>query len=327
MKNNLSAILSTIVLLTILTNAQAQENPYYFFELKNTSYRALDMPVILNTKNVTQVPYFYIKIPFNFVYFNHYLDSIEIEPYGQISVFDQGKKGASGVISIFKKFVTDRSNTEEPASFISYQVINEAPNRVFIIEWKNMGFDTSKNDFINMQAWLYEGSNSIEFHYGDSWINNPKSIGKPEAGMFSNNVINMYGAEAYFLEKNPDLPFLVREDKYEPFFTALDSFPSEGIVYSFKYLRTPPILGTAELTKENFIIYPNPCKNQVKIQWDGEQKISSVKLLNMLGQEANADWNENEKTLRFSGLPAGIYLVQLQSGSGVHTQRIRIEDL
>ncbi len=61
---------------------------------------------------------------------------------------------------------------------ISYTTEGTAPNRIFKLEFRNAGlYDGLPTDSIDEQVWLYEGSNILEFHYGNVHIlSNPSDI-------------------------------------------------------------------------------------------------------------------------------------------------------
>jgi len=51
---------------------------------------------------------------------------------------------------------------------ISYETIGSEPNRVFIVQWKNIRADSTyeSSALVNFQLRLYEAMNTIEYHYG-----------------------------------------------------------------------------------------------------------------------------------------------------------------
>jgi hypothetical protein len=58
--------------------------------------------------------------------------------------------------------------TVDPSGTISYKTEGTPPDRIFIVEWKNiLTFWKQANSRINFQVKLFESSNNIEFHYGD----------------------------------------------------------------------------------------------------------------------------------------------------------------
>jgi|GEM_PF-1053050 len=50
---------------------------------------------------------------------------------------------------------------------VKLQMLGSAPGRTLVVEWRAPHFTTSaRNSYAHFQVWLYEGSSTIEFHYG-----------------------------------------------------------------------------------------------------------------------------------------------------------------
>lgn len=79
--------------------------------------------------------------------------------------------------------------------------------------------------------------------------------------------------------------------------------------------------GALEIEEENnfkISLYPNPTNGQVVIQSD--ELIIDVKVLNLSGKMVDLDWNQGQ--IDFTGYPAGIYFIQVQSRTKMITKRI-----
>jgi len=57
--------------------------------------------------------------------------------------------------------------TWDPADAIYYQTLGNAPNRMFVVEWKDNWHFRSSTSGITFEAILHEGSNNIKFQYLD----------------------------------------------------------------------------------------------------------------------------------------------------------------
>jgi hypothetical protein len=56
----------------------------------------------------------------------------------------------------------------DTTSAVSYKTEGTAPDRVFTAEWKHvLAYSTGSSARLNFQVKLYEGTNAIEFCYGD----------------------------------------------------------------------------------------------------------------------------------------------------------------
>ena len=80
-------------------------------------------------------------------------------------------------------------------------------------------------------------------------------------------------------------------------------------------------LSTDNFVQDNFNIYPNPVKDELKLSYTSI--ISSVRIINILGQEVfNEKINSKETNLDLSGLVAGNYIVTLQIEDFIKTIKI-----
>ena len=70
-------------------------------------------------------------------------------------------------------------------------------------------------------------------------------------------------------------------------------------------------------------IYPNPARNELNVETDGE--ITTLRLANLMGQVVyHTQVNASNYTINVSGLNPGIYFVQIHSDRGVTTHRIQV---
>lgn len=80
---------------------------------------------------------------------------------------------------------------------------------------------------------------------------------------------------------------------------------------------------SAQSKTENLRIYPNPVTSYFEI---GESdRVTSIKVINMVGREVrDFDFIQDGK-YDITGLPQGMYLVQLRDGEEkvIHTQRVK----
>ncbi|MFN3757346.1 MAG: choice-of-anchor J domain-containing protein [Flavobacterium sp.] len=124
--------------------------------------------------------------------------------------------------------------------------------------------------------------------------------------------------------------------KIKPFpgFTVGSIIPNTAAIY---FDTNPPIitntfqtefvdqLSVPSLEATHFQIYPNPAKEMVYIQSTSSETLSSIRLFNMLGKEV-LQLNNIHSTatqINLSGLPIGIYLMELTSESGTSsTQKV-----
>jgi len=90
----------------------------------------------------------------------------------------------------------------------------------------------------------------------------------------------------------------------------------------------PATIGTQDLQKENWNVYPNPASNFVRLDFDGNiAPDSEAKLLNFNGQTV-ATFNRSQlesKMLDLPQLPAGLYMLHIQNGQKSFTHKLQIQ--
>lgn len=75
----------------------------------------------------------------------------------------------------------------------------------------------------------------------------------------------------------------------------------------------------------DFTIMPNPAKNWINIQTNGDANGTLIRICNILGQSENMQFIESPVTqINVSELPAGIYFAVLSNGELTETKKIEI---
>ncbi len=120
---------------------------------------------------------------------------------------------------------------------------------------------------------------------------------------------------------------------------AILSFSTSQVKREKGYLLSEEIVLSEEncnqgLTSNNAIkrsrsalqVYPNPTRQQIQVEWPKAWLVQSLKLYTLTGK-ALSQYSANANFIRLdlTGIPRGIYLLQLQTTDGQsHTQRISI---
>jgi hypothetical protein len=95
-----------------------------------------------------------------------------------------------------------------------------------------------------------------------------------------------------------------------PYFTEMSKLAIAAIC---ELGKTGKVTGTAELTKDRFMIYPNPVSTVLTIQHDRKLN-GSVKVYNVAGVEQMSDTFSGDKAeLNVTSLKAGIYFLKVQA--------------
>ena len=204
-------------------------------------------------------------------------------------------------------------------SMFSFKTETVADEKAFIMQWKNMGFSAGdSNDFINFQIWLYENSGIIEMHYGPQSIKNNIWIGGAN------------GPVTGLLEMDPGFTILYNriwltgsgtnpEDSTGGLFLELSSPPTAGTVYRF----TPIISSVPEAANGKFVIYPTLVNGgaAVNIKAPANNQYTAT-VYTTTGQKV-CEQAVIDGTVSLSNLPAGVYLLTLETNSAiVYTQRV-----
>jgi len=268
-------------------------------------------------------PSFAIPIGFDFeVYGQNYstIYTSEIANGGALT-FQSNVKSNYSIYSILSPIIQDIldkgtfNNSNQSLSPISYVVEGNASNRVIKIEYKNVGFwgDTTENDYMDFQVWLYENDNSIEYRYGPNSINNPTESYEGRTGPMvlfypSVNVINSgsFNEDGYFLMDDPVNPTVIvaNDNTPEPQNTIVGTIP-EGTVYRFD----PEYLAVSNTNQMAVSVYPNPTQDIIYLQ-NPKQEDFSASLYDVLGNKMKIQMQSEQMNL--SSLASGTYFLNLK---------------
>ncbi len=121
-----------------------------------------------------------IPLPFPFEFYGKQYNSLRVSTNGYL-VFPDGESGVSvfndslpdagdpnGIIAVFWDDLLVSDQEQGQTDQISYVIQGEAPNRVLIVDYTSVSFWEADTGLLWAQAKLYEGTNVIELHYGDS---------------------------------------------------------------------------------------------------------------------------------------------------------------
>jgi hypothetical protein len=242
-----------------------------------------------------------VKLPFPFkLYSTSFTDSFYINDYGTISLVNNYNEEIA-----FLGF--DLNSRGSNLSEVSYKVEGTAPNRIFKLQFSNAGFYDNGppfNDFFNIQAWLYETSNIIEFKYGASSVATATWGGSgPVAGLF--NPVNPIPPTSFILlEGNPANPTVNTNDLQSS--GALTLLPVSGTTYTFTPSQFPAGIN-------------NPVANinvvQNKISLPSNIVVKQIKIININGQVLQTAANAED--IDMSRLPHGLYVLSVETTDGV----------
>ena len=225
------------------------------------------------------------------------------------------------------------SGSGESQSNISYVVEGEDGDRILKIEWSNVGFfedyyaGTSAS-FANIQAWIYENDESIEYRYGDNLIADETIFayygGGPLVGMLHNLDGNGYDEtfdEFLLLAGEPSSPVVtlveVLDDiDYGEFLTAP---PAPNTRYRFTRMGVST-KGISERSNQ-FSIYPNPVSAFLNLVENVDaEEIQSVVIYSNDGRLIKTIASDYSN-INVSDLVSGVYHLNILTTDGLAVKR------
>jgi len=206
-------------------------------------------------------------------------------------------------------------------SSVTTDVLGTAPNRVFVIQYNDVGIYPSSSAWrLNFQIRLYETTNIIEFSYGGT---------TPGTETFTASIglKGAVGGPGNFIDATTGSTTTANN--------SIAQFPARGL----KYRLIPGPTGFSntknlvERPKEFKLEqnYPNPFNPTTTIQF-AVPSVSDVKLevFNILGQKVaslvNRRMEAGVHTVNFNAtnLSSGVYFYRLQAGNFVQTKKMML---
>jgi hypothetical protein len=86
--------------------------------------------------------------------------------------------------------------------------------------------------------------------------------------------------------------------------------------------------GTATAIEDNIEsemsckIFPNPTTGRIEFQTSGNELLNRIEIFNIQGKPVLSINYPLDNLLDLTGFPDGIYLIRLQTESGIHNQKI-----
>jgi hypothetical protein len=206
-----------------------------------------------------------------------------------------------------------RDGKSGSCSNLSYKLEGPVGNRIFKLEWNNVSlYDVVDSCFLNMQVWLYENGNIIEFRYGPSYVSTDDWAMYAEEGiqpLFA--VADLYSeignaATLYGDPDNPTFKCIPLTDTTSVDFLSygLSRQPSANTVYRF----TPHITGIAGHTVSNISIQPNPVRDRLTISG---VETADIQIFDVTGHLVMTGTYNG--SMDVSNLPQGAYFVNIST--------------
>lgn len=307
------------LLIGFITNAQ----PFYNFTKSTATYTDLVNPInIHNNKpwqlhNVNNLSEWNYTLPFNFKIngINYKFISFDGMNLSLLSM-----NGSEIEVHGTGIYIADKStvNATTSVSPIGYKIEGEVGNRIFKMQFKNVGswiernYYSSNTYYLNIQIWLHEGSNVIEYRIGSNNLNTynytneePLTIfgfgGEPTSGAFM--------CVLYDNAQNPLLGEYTDENQITLTNYGFTGYPNEGTVFRFTPVNSAS-------TEENFFntvkVFPNPTTDKLVLENLPETKQYTIFTINGSETKTGIISQENN-TIDVSSFQAGTYLLKMET--------------
>lgn len=199
-------LLLLLVLVLAASIGFAQLNTYAFNYTAGT-YTEITGGTVLGTCTVggsgvtslDNVTYFNVPLPFLFGFNGRRYSQIAVNSNGYIIVNGSVAFGESSQISsttvadgVIVAYGKDNQGIVIDGSLgtIRYETIGAAPNRIFVVQWKNFRDYNASGDVLNFQIRLYEANNAVEFAYGNVVVVNSETCQVGMRGITNADYIN-----------------------------------------------------------------------------------------------------------------------------------------
>jgi hypothetical protein len=158
----------------------------------NATYTEITGGTSLNAGEIWDEPTYIMPLAFPFVINGNPVTELEFYGAGSLMRSPTSDPFVYNFIFPFEADLIDRGAFGTTSlSPISYTVVGSPGSRIQIMQFKNAGsynemdFNGTLDMFVNFQMWLYEGSHSIEYRFGPSFINDPALFYDDETGPLS----------------------------------------------------------------------------------------------------------------------------------------------
>lgn len=310
----------------LISTTQLQAQMPYTFGVSTAAYQPLTNGTTLNDTTEWDDERYKVDIPFAFSLNNQPMTSLFLES-AEIAMPDTA--GSMDGLPLMSTDLVDRGiadSLQVSQSPIRYTIEGTAGNRILKLEIANAGFadefyaDSTVDDYFNMQVWLYENGNIIEYRYGSSSVTDFGTYFP--LGMLTGFVKNIDLAGSsfdmmYVLSGNPSSPFIDSLTQTS-FTTGLTAFPDSGTVYRF----TPKPTAIAEKHRIlEMSLYPTRTSGSLYID-NPNRADATYKVLSLSGQILKyGSIKKGLNTVEVNDVPAGQYLVRFDYDAGFETQR------
>lgn len=285
-------------------HGSARSSSVFLYSLTTLSepYEDLTGAVSINNGELWDDPTYSIPIGFAFELNGNTITSLEFQGVGALLAATTADPDVATAVFPFEMDMIDRGDLGgESQSPLSYKLEGSPGSRILKVEWNNAGsfsewLDGTQNMYINLQLWLYEGSNKIEFRFGDNLVDNPALFYGGE-GIFM-GVTDINDPGGFFIN-----PHFFTGDIGQPELSASDvtieGTPSSGTVY--RLTLSVPL--EVDVTGINGNSTCDPNGSATAVATGGVEPYTYL-------------WSNDETTPTITFIDAGTYTVTVTDASG-----------
>lgn len=319
--------ITTLTTAAVLAATTVQAQMPYKLTVQNQAYTPLTGATVINTTAWTDSTSYVVPLGFNFKMGTKTINKLNLMEMSGVATDTTGTVAAFNIIGTA---IVDRGIVGGTSkSPIRYTVSGNAGSRIFKLELLNAGFSdeldahSTLNDSVNMQVWLYEGTDVVEMRYGSSkisYLSEYFGLGGPLVGYTNNlKVEDQSFDKIYLLKGSPAAPTLDSATLSSGSFPSLTGFPVSGTVYRFS-LKSTGIAAFAEA--ENIKVFPTVCTDKVNVTNKGTKEMA-YQLLSISGSVlAKGTIQNGTNTIDVSMAPAGMYVLTLIDGDAAASYKL-----
>jgi hypothetical protein len=289
----------------------------YTFSTTTAAYTDLVGSTSISNGIKWDIAEFEITLPFPFRFYSKLMDKIIVSDPDKFRFSD-----TNYYLCVYEADMIDRGWYESSSkSPISYIVTGNTGSRIMKIEWKNCAFwdlvDSSyfNVDYINLQLWLFEGSNALEIHIGPNNIPHGNLVYNPNTGPYIGLEKNNQPIDYYSLNGSPSSPVMLNN-----FLGRITGTPPSGTVYRF----SNTYVGIEDDPLNQLLIYPNPFKDRLIIHQEHPTAGGiCIRLMDIAGKIVyECKHTENDIEINNLDTPPGVYLLSIDTGDKVYIQKL-----
>ena len=214
---------------------------------------------------------------------------------------------------------------DEYLSPITYKTEGEPGSRIFKMQWQDSGFygevsNGTANNLINLQLWIYEGTNVIEVRWGPNTIKETEVVLFDwfSCGLIENATEEGVWTDTFLVAGDPAAPSIVSATTEDEIMMAqLTGIPSNGTVYQF----SNSVVNVEEEAKAEFEVFPTYTQEMVTLATNGQGQ-TNYRVFDLGGKVVDQGQFQNRTQISFADFQQGIYLVELENGLDRTTTRV-----